>query len=32
MRHVDVALEETKAICTYIDLAYEGPPLMPKRD
>jgi glutathione S-transferase len=30
MRHGDLALAETKAICTYIDLAFDGP--MPKRD
>jgi glutathione S-transferase len=29
MRHGDVALAETKAICTYIDLAFEGPRLIP---
>jgi glutathione S-transferase len=30
MRHGDVALSETKAICTYIDLAFDGPPLIPR--
>jgi glutathione S-transferase len=30
MRHGDVRLAETKAICTYIDLAFEGPPLIPR--
>jgi glutathione S-transferase len=30
MRHGDVALCETKAICTYIDLAFDGPPLIPR--
>ena len=30
MRHGEVALCETKAICTYIDLAFDGPPLMPR--
>lgn len=30
MRHGDVALCETKAICTYIDLAFAGPPLIPR--
>jgi glutathione S-transferase len=30
MRHGDVALAETKAICTYIDLAFDGPPLIPR--
>ena len=30
MRHGEVALSETKAICTYIDLAFEGPPLIPR--
>jgi glutathione S-transferase len=30
LRHGDVALAETKAICTYIDLAFDGPPLMPR--
>jgi glutathione S-transferase len=30
MRHGDLALCETKAMCTYIDLAFEGPPLMPR--
>jgi glutathione S-transferase len=30
MRHGDVSLCETKAMCTYIDLAFEGPPLIPR--
>ncbi len=30
MRHGDVTLGETKAICTYIDMAFDGPPLMPR--
>jgi glutathione S-transferase len=30
MRHGDVTLCETKAICTYVDLAFEGPPLIPR--
>jgi glutathione S-transferase len=30
MRHGDVRLCETKAICTYIDLAFDGPPLVPR--
>jgi glutathione S-transferase len=30
MRHGDVTLAETKAICTYIDLAFDGPPLIPR--
>ncbi len=30
MRHGDLSLCETKAICTYIDLAFDGPPLMPR--
>jgi glutathione S-transferase len=30
MRHGDVTLAETKAICTYIDLAFEGPHLTPR--
>jgi glutathione S-transferase len=30
MRHGDLALCETKAICTYVDLAFDGPPLMPR--
>jgi glutathione S-transferase len=29
MRHGDLELFESKAICTYIDRAFEGPPLMP---
>jgi glutathione S-transferase len=29
MRHGAVSLFESRAICTYIDLAFEGPPLMP---
>jgi glutathione S-transferase len=30
MRHGDVMLCETKAICTYVDLAFDGPPLIPR--
>jgi glutathione S-transferase len=30
LRHGDVTLAETKAICTYIDLAFDGPPLIPR--
>jgi glutathione S-transferase len=30
MRHGDLTLCETKAICSYIDLAFEGPPLIPR--
>jgi len=30
MRHGDVALCETKAICSYLDMAFEGPPLIPR--
>jgi glutathione S-transferase len=30
MRHGAVALSETKAICTYVDLAFDGPPLIPR--
>ena len=30
MRHGELALCETKAICTYIDLAFDGPPLVPR--
>jgi glutathione S-transferase len=30
MRHGDFRLCETKAICTYIDLAFDGPPLIPR--
>ncbi len=30
MRHGDLSLCETKAICSYIDLAFDGPPLMPR--
>jgi len=30
MRHGGVTLCETKAICAYIDLAFDGPPLMPR--
>ena len=30
MRHGSVTLSETKAICTYIDLAFEGPELIPR--
>jgi glutathione S-transferase len=30
MRHGDLRLCETKAICTYVDLAFDGPPLIPR--
>src|SRR5580692_6258361 len=30
MRHGEVALAETKAICSYVDLAFEGPHLIPR--
>ena len=30
MRHGDLALAETRAICGYIDAAFDGPPLMPR--
>ena len=30
MRHGDVSLCESKAICTYVDLAFAGPPLVPR--
>ena len=30
MRHGELTLAETKAICTYIDLAFDGPPLLPR--
>jgi glutathione S-transferase len=30
MRHGDLELFESKAICSYIDQAFEGPPLMPR--
>lgn len=30
MRHGNVSLGETKAICTYVDLAFDGPPLIPR--
>ena len=30
MRHGDFSLCETKAICSYIDLAFDGPPLIPR--
>ncbi len=30
MRHGDLTLCETKAICTYVDLAFDGPPLIPR--
>jgi glutathione S-transferase len=30
MRHGYVVLCETKAICSYVDLAFEGPPLIPR--
>jgi glutathione S-transferase len=29
LRHGDVTLYESKAICTYIDRAFDGPPLIP---
>lgn len=30
MRHGDVTLCETSAICAYVDRAFDGPPLMPR--
>ncbi len=30
LRHGEITLVETKAICTYIDQAFEGPPLIPR--
>jgi len=30
MRHGGITLCETKAICTYVDLAFDGPALMPR--
>ena len=30
MRHGDVTLSESRAICFYIDHAFEGPPLAPR--
>jgi glutathione S-transferase len=30
MRHSELTLCESKAICTYIDLGFDGPPLMPR--
>jgi glutathione S-transferase len=30
IRHGEVKLAETRAICGYIDLAFEGPPLIPR--
>lgn len=30
MRHADVTLYESKAICTYIDRNFDGPPLIPR--
>lgn len=30
MRHGDVVLCETRAICGYIDMAFDGPPLIPR--
>jgi len=29
MRHGDVMLFESKAICAYVDRAFDGPPLIP---
>src|ERR1019366_9513930 len=30
MRHGDIALCETRAICGYVDQAFDGPPLIPR--
>ena len=30
MRHGDVALYESRAICSYVDMAFDGPPLVPR--